>query len=347
MVCCAEAGQHSPSLVVPGRSESGSAAVTADTLGSMTVLVFLDPAHDDGKVVDATQPQLMATDLGAMRGDGIFESLLAVDGEPRKEQAHLARLASSAAVIDLVVPDGGAWSRAIRTGLREFATAESERKTAPPERKTTEPERKTTEPGRTTAVVKLIATRGVEGSGRATAWVQVSPVPESTLRQRKAGLNVLFLERGYDSTVAQRAPWLLMGAKTLSYAVNMAAVRYAKAHGADDVIFTSSDGKVLEGPTSTVLLAHERDGQKTLLTPQLESGILAGTSQSALFAAAKEQGWELGYGPLEPHHLLEADAVWLISSIRLLAPVLSLDGQELRTSASLTAELAELVDRFV
>lgn len=292
----------------------------------MTVLVFLDPAHDDGKVVDATQPQLMATDLGATRGDGIFESLLAVDSEPRKEQAHLARLASSATALDLVVPDGGAWSRAIRTGLREFATAE---------------------PEKTTAVVKLIATRGVEGSGRATAWVQVSPVPESTLRQRKAGLNVLFLERGYDSTVAQQAPWLLMGAKTLSYAVNMAAVRYAKAQGADDVIFTSSDGKVLEGPTSTVLLAHERDGQKTLLTPQLESGILAGTSQSAVFAAAKEQGWELGYGPLEPHHLLEADAVWLISSIRLLAPVLSLDGHELRTSASLTAELAELVDRFV
>ncbi|MCU1632408.1 MAG: 4-amino-4-deoxychorismate lyase [Micrococcaceae bacterium] len=292
----------------------------------MTVLVFLDPAHDDGKVVDASQPQLMATDLGATRGDGIFESMLAVDGSPRKEQAHLSRLASSAAALDLDVPDADAWSRAIRTGLREFAAAE---------------------PDQGDAVVKLVATRGVEGAGRATAWVQVAPVPASTLAQRKAGLKVLFLERGYDSTIAQRAPWLLMGAKTLSYAVNMAAVRHARANGADDVIFTSSDGKVLEGPTSTVLLAYDRDGQKTLLTPQLESGILAGTSQSALFAAAQEQGWELGYGPLEPHDLLDADAVWLISSIRLLVPVLVLDGQELRTSAALTAELTELVDRFV
>ncbi len=293
----------------------------------MTVLVFLDPAHDDGRVVDASQPQLMATDLGATRGDGIFESLLAVEGSPRKEQAHLARLASSAAALDLIVPDADAWSRAIRTALREFAD--------------TRPD------GDPAAVVKLIATRGVEGGGRATAWVQAAPVPEATLKQRETGLKVLFLERGYDSTVAQRAPWLLMGAKTLSYAVNMAAVRHAKAQGADDVIFTSSDGKVLEGPTSTVLLAYDRDGKKTLLTPQLESGILAGTSQSALFAAAKEQGWELGYGPLEPHHLLESDAVWLISSIRLLAPVLSLDGQELRSSSSMTAELTELVDRFV
>ncbi|MEG9249425.1 aminodeoxychorismate lyase [Arthrobacter sp. Soc17.1.1.1] len=292
----------------------------------MTVLVFLDPDHDHGRIADASQPQLMISDLGATRGDGVFESMLAVDGTPRKEQAHLARLASSAAALDLAVPGADAWSRAIRTALGEFAGAE---------------------PGRSSAVVKLVATRGVEGAGRPTAWVQVAPVPAATLAQREAGLRVLFLERGYDSTVAQRAPWLLMGAKTLSYAVNMAAIRHAKASGADDVIFTSSDGKVLEGPTSTVLLATVRDGRKTLVTPQLESGILAGTSQAALFAAAKEEGWDLGYGPLEPHHLLDADAVWLISSIRLLAPVLSLDGQEIRTSPALTAELTALVDRFV
>ena len=64
----------------------------------MTVLVFLDPALENGRIADATKPQLMATDLGATRGDGIFESLLAVDGVPRKVQAHLDRLASSARI---------------------------------------------------------------------------------------------------------------------------------------------------------------------------------------------------------------------------------------------------------
>ncbi|WP_026533442.1 aminodeoxychorismate lyase [Arthrobacter sp. H41] len=292
----------------------------------MTVLVFLDAAHGDGRIVDPSKPQLMANDLGATRGDGIFESLLAVDGVPRKERAHLDRLASSAAALDLAIPAAEAWSRAIRTALDEFTA---------------------TEPAPSEAVVKLVATRGTEGAAEPTAWVQVSPVPAATRRQQAAGVEVLLLERGYDSTVAQRAPWLLMGAKTLSYAVNMAAVRYAKSRGADDVIFTSSDGKVLEGPTSTVLLARRQGTAKTLLTPQLESGILPGTSQGALFEAARGSGWNLGYGPLEPHHLLEADAVWLISSVRLLTPVTAIDGTPITTSVELTRELSELVDRFV
>ena len=130
----------------------------------------------------------------------------------------------------------------------------------------------------------------------------------------------------------------------------MAALRHAHKQGADDVIFFSSDGRVLEGPTSTVLLAHVEksdDGTtvKRLITPQLDSGILAGTSQGALFAAAKAAGWELGYGPLEPRDLMDADAVWLISSVRLLAPVNRIDGKEIGTPAlqkELTAELGEL-----
>jgi 4-amino-4-deoxychorismate lyase len=84
---------------------------------------------------------------------------------------------------------------------------------------------------------------------------------------------------------------------------------------------------------------------KRLVTPRLDSGILPGTSQGALFAAAKAAGWELGYGPLKPQDLTDADAVWLISSIRLLAPVNHIDGREIGTPAlrkQLTAELNEL-----
>ena len=306
-----------------------------------TVLVFLDPAFDGGRVADASQPQLMATDLGATRGDGVFESLLAVGGRPRKIQAHLTRLAGSARLLELDIPAEDAWRRAVETAIREFRGQE------PAAAATGGAEQDE-------VVVKLIVTRGPEGAAAPTCWVQASAPAAAGRRQRETGIDVILLDRGYDSEVGERAPWLLLGAKTLSYAVNMAALRYAHRHGADDVIFTSADGRVLEGPTSTVLLAHletSDDGAggvrtvRRLITPQLDSGILPGTSQGALFTAAKAAGWELGYGPLEPKDLLDADAVWLISSIRLLAPVNHIDGQEIGTPElrrQLTAELNAL-----
>lgn len=298
------------------------------------VLVFLDPAFPAGRLADASQPQLMATDQGATRGDGVFESMLAVGGAVRKLQAHLDRLGGSARALDLVIPDQDQWRAAIATGVAEHRTQHP----AP-------------SPAEDELVVKLVVTRGPEGAESPTCWVQVSPVGALGRRQRETGIDVILLDRGYSSDAAERAPWLLLGAKTLSYATNMAALRYAHKQGADDVIFTSADGRVLEGPTSTVLLAHLEtpdDGAgatrtvRRLITPQLDSGILAGTSQGALFAAAKAAGWELGYGPLEPQDLLDADAVWLISSIRLLAPVNHIDGKEIGTPAvqkQLTAEL--------
>jgi 4-amino-4-deoxychorismate lyase len=311
--------------------------------GPATVLVFLDPGFENGRVADASKPQLMATDQGATRGDGVFESLLAVDGRPRKLQAHLDRLAGSARALELDIPAEDLWRRAIETAIREFRGPEAP---GAPETPATVPADE--------LVVKLLVTRGAEGHGRPTCWVQASAPGAAGRRQRETGIDVLLLDRGYDSEVGERAPWLLLGAKTLSYAVNMAALRYAHHQGADDVIFTSADGRVLEGPTSTVLLAHletSDDGHggvrtiRRLITPQLDSGILPGTSQGALFVAARAAGWELGYGPLEPKDLLDADAVWLISSIRLLAPVNHIDGKEIGTPElrkQLTAELNAL-----
>lgn len=297
----------------------------------MTILVFLDPAHPAGRLADASAPTILATDQGVTRGDGIFESMLAVDGIPRKIQAHLDRLAASARTMDLAIPATDSWQAAITTALTAYAA---------------------TPPAGEQCVVKLIATRGPEGGNSTTAWVAVSAVSPSLAVQREKGLAVILLERGYDSDLAARAPWLLMGAKTLSYAVNMAALRHAHSQGADDVIFTSGDELVLEGPTSSVLLAHISDDSgvpvKRLITPHLDTGILPGTTQGALFAAARDAGWELGYGPVTPADLVDADAVWLISSLRLLAPVNTIDGVEIGTAtirAELTTELAALLAR--
>ncbi len=295
------------------------------------IAVRIDAEHPAGMLIDPLQPQLRLTDLGATRGDGVFETMYAVEGLVRKFPAHISRLHRSAEILQIGIPPAESWSAAVELGISEFATR-----------------------GEVPAhlSVKLVATRGVDGEPASedprfsgTYWILLTPVPESALQRRGAPISVLLLDRGYPSDIHERAPWLVLGAKTLSYAVNMAALRYAEAHGAQDVIFHSSDGQLLEGPTSTVLLmTRTAEGTARLVTPLLESGILPGTTQGAIFAAAGRAGWELGYGPLQREDLFNAEHIWLASSVRLLAPVESVDGHSIAVSSELTAQLAAFLE---
>ncbi len=163
---------------------------------------------------------------------------------------------------------------------------------------------------------------------------------------RKKGVAALILARGLSAEATGDMPWLLAGAKTLSYAVNMAALRHAERHGAGDVIFVGTDGYILEGPRSTVVIAGELDGNPALLTPPPWFPILRGTTQQALFEVARNKGYDCDYRSLRPADLFAAQGVWLISSITLAARVHTLDGKPL-APAPLAGELAELVDAAI
>lgn len=298
-----------------------------------SVAVRIDAEHPRGVLFDPHQPQLRVTDLGAVRGDGIFETMLVMDGVVRKFNAHLDRLARSAEITEIGIPPVESWRAAVQLGLEEFHT----RGTLPDE-----------------LTVRMVATRGVDGepasedpAWKGTYWVLLSPVPAEMRAARGAPISVTLLDRGYDSTAADRAPWLMLSAKTLSYAVNMAALRWASQHGFDDVVFTTTDGQVLEAPTSTVLMMHRGTaGQPPqLTTPTLKTGILPGTSQGAVFAGAEAAGWKLGYGPVTPEELTSADHVWLVSSVRLASPVRQIDGTELAVDEGYTAKLMEFLSK--
>jgi 4-amino-4-deoxychorismate lyase len=145
-------------------------------------------------------------------------------------------------------------------------------------------------------------------------------------------VRIVLLDRGYRHDVATTSPWLLQGAKTLSYAVNTASLREARRRGADDVVFVSSDGIVLEGPTSSVLL---RRGDR-LLTPGTGLAILEGTTQGSIFDLARSAGLGTGFELTTPESLLEADAVWLVSSVRHAVPVVAIDGAPMPVDRALT-----------
>jgi 4-amino-4-deoxychorismate lyase len=117
-------------------------------------------------------------------------------------------------------------------------------------------------------------------------------------------------------------PWMLPGVKSTSYAVNMAAEAEAQRRGADDAVFVDSAGIVLEGPTTNVWWRRER----TLFTPSLELGILAGVTRATVIELAGAAGYEVEEGMYGLRELQAADEAFTSSSVREVMPVTELDG---------------------
>jgi 4-amino-4-deoxychorismate lyase len=276
----------------------------------------------DGTRHDPHAPLLHADDLAAVRGDGIFETLLIRDGAPCLLEAHLARLTQSARMTDLPAPDLDRWRAAVATATAHW-TADHEGE----------------------GVLRLVYSRGRESGSEPTAYATVGALAARVAVARREGVAAMLLDRGLPAGAAD-LPWLLAGAKTLSYAVNMAALRHAERHGAGDVIFVSSDGFVLEGPRSTVVIAAGEPDNPVLLTPPPWYPILRGTTAQALFEVARNKGVDCDYRALRPADLAAAHGVWLISSITLAARVHTLDGRPLPPS-SLAAEVSGLVDAAI
>ena len=281
----------------------------------------------DGEIHPPETPLLHADDLAAVRGDGAFETLLIRDGAACLVESHLQRLTQSAKYLDLPKPDLAGWRSAIELATRQWAAGTPEE-----------------------GALRLIYSRGRESDPTPTAYVMVNPVPERVTAVRRDGLAAVTLDRGLPANGVDAMPWLLAGAKTLSYAVNMAALRHAAQRGAGDVIFVSSDGFVLEGPRSTVVIATDSeagaDGNLCLLTPPPWYPILRGTTQQALFEVARAKGYDCDYHPLRVSDLTAAQGIWLVSSMTLAARVHTLDGRRLPRSP-LATEFAELIDAAI
>lgn len=283
----------------------------------VVVLVAGGPDGERPRVHPADEPLLLADDLAAVRGDGCFETLLVVGGRVAKPGRHLTRLARSSAALGISGPSDETWRAGIELAAREWGPDAE-------------------------GMLRLVLSRGSERGGAETAYITVAPVSAFAQRARAEGIAVTALARGFAADIGASAPWMLLGAKTLSYAANMAALRHASASGFDDVIYLSSEGEVLEGPRSTVVIA--RDGE--LVSPPAETGILEGTTLAALSEMAPEQGVGVRRERLLVTDLLAADAVWLLSSVTLVARVRRIDGTVLPDSDP-GPDVAGMVDRAV
>ena len=260
----------------------------------MAVLAVL--ATGPGVVEGGGRPALDPLDLALVRGDAVFEALRVYAGRPFRLDAHLDRLARSAEAIDLPLPGD----------LEDLAT------------------RAVAAAGGGDAVLRLICTRGREGSGEGgpAAFAICTDIPGSLEEERRRGLRLVLLTTATDPLVRAASPWLLPGVKTISYAVNMAAQRAARARGADDAVLVGLGGELLEAPTANLWW---RTGH-TLHTPSLDLGVLAGITRTVLRELAPGLGLKVLEGVFTAEDLAAADEAFLSSSTREIMPVIEVDG---------------------
>ena len=254
-------------------------------------------------VVPVDEPVLYVDDEGVLRGRAVFETLRVYGGVPFKLDHHLDRLAASAERLRLSQPPHDEF-KALATDV--IATA------AHPD-----------------ATLRFLWTAGREHGGAPAGFALVSTLPPDLDALR---------ERGLRLAVVRWSPTALAGAKSTSYAANMAAQDEALRFGADDALLVTPDDVVLEAPTSNVWF---REGNR-LLTPSLDLPILAGVTRAALWELAPGLGYEPEEGVFGLDRLLASDEIFVSSSVRELMPVIAVGGAEIARGPATAALQAAL-----
>jgi branched-chain amino acid aminotransferase len=189
------------------------------------------------------------------------------------------------------------------------------------------------------ASMRLMVTRGVGIGGvappndpRPTVIVAVSRLPLFSPSIYENGL------RAHVASGRRNERAMTSGLKTLAYTDAVVALLEAQRAGADEALFLDCEGHCSEA-TSSNLFVWQRG---TLLTPPVSCGALPGITRAAVLELAARLGVPTAERIVGPDELVNADEVFLTSSLRGLAPIVQIGPNRIGSGAPgvLTRHLA-------
>ena len=259
-----------------------------------------------------SQARVSVNDRGFLYGDGFFETLKAVAGQPQFLKEHLARLRASAQAFRLPFPETFPWAERLSQLLKANGLE------------------------RSPARVKILLSRGKaaafglpgEASPTLVIWAQAyaPPSPEEYARGWPLG------------TFPERRTTFVGRHKSLNYLFYLAARQYALDQGAKEALILEADGLVSEGAATSLIF--EREG--SFCTPQAPSA-LPGVTIKVLSRSLARRGQAIKYISTTPNQLADAEGLWLTNALMGVMPVSSLDGHPLPLSPA-TGLLQECLD---
>ena len=250
-------------------------------------LVYLN-----GQFLPYGEAKIPVEDRSIQFADGVYEVVRYYGGRAFRMPQHLARLARSAAGIEITLPP--------LDELRQAMDSLIERQ------------------GLTEGTVYLQVTRGV--AARQHGLIEnIAPTiiaiarPATSVRPRPTLKVVTYSDDR----------WARCYIKTTQLLPNAMARERARRLGADDAIFLR-DGFVMEASASNVFVVKD----ERLLTPPLTNYILPGITREAIIELATEIGIPVSEEPITQQQLYTADEVFITGTNSELGPVVEVDGRK-------------------
>jgi len=238
--------------------------------------------------------QLPASDRGLQYGDGLFETIAILDGQPSQWPQHMARLAKGCEAMKILTPDC------------ELLLQEAQQLCV----------------DNTHAVLKIIVTRGSGGRGyrfpepvTPTRLLSIHPRPDYPSSHYRQGIVLTVCKTRLGSNPA------LAGIKHLNRLEQVVARNEWQSSDIHEGVMLDIHGNVIEGTMSNLFII-EGD---TLITPDLSECGINGIMRETVLALAAQRNIATRIEAISLARLKSASACFVTNSIIGLWPVRALD----------------------
>lgn len=259
--------------------------------------------------------QIDATDRGLHYGDGLFETIAVINGQPLFWREHIERLYRGCERLSIPAPEA---ALLLKEAL-QLCT------------------------GSTRAVLKVIVTRGSGGRGyrppplpQPNRIIAIYPWPDYPQELWEAGIVLR-----YCSTPLACNP-VLAGIKHLNRLEQVVARTEWDDEAISEGLMMNHRGEVIEGTQSNLFMV--KDGR--LYTPDLEQCGVAGIMRRVILKQAGELGIDIRITSLNREALAQADEIFVCNSIIGIWPVRQLE-QISYNPGPLTARLSRQVNEIM
>ncbi len=254
-----------------------------------------------------------ATDRGLHYGDGLFETIEVIQGQPVFLQQHLTRLKKGCQILKIPFPSEALLLDEIYQTIKETAHG----------------------------VLKIILTRGSGGRGyrqpdviQVTRLIALYPFPDYPELYTRQGINVCFcqLRLGLNPVLAG-----------LKHNNRLEQV-LARAEWQDEFqegLMLNMQEHVIEGTMSNLFVIKDQ----VIYTPEISLSGIKGVLRQILIDIARQQQYGVYETVLTREQVLAADELFLTNSVIGLWPIKSLENK-LYPVGPLTKKLAANIERY-